>query len=96
MESESFLRFFGFVVLWISMCPVAVYRRRYQREQAAQEFVSNVRREMEANPIILNMIPVVNTRESDPSLPTYDQIMRGKILVRHYYLCKAEAIFNDG
>ena len=78
MEIGDFLGLVGFFALWISMCLIGVYWRRYQRKQAAMEFVSHVRREMEVNPIMLNIIPVVSTHELQPSLPTYDQIMRTK------------------
>jgi hypothetical protein len=78
MEIADFLRLVGFVALWIAIFLIGVYWRRYQREQAAREFVSDVRREMEAHPITLNIIPIVSKREPDLTLPTYDQIMRGK------------------
>ena len=78
MGIEDFLRLVGLLVLCISIYLIGDYCQQYERRLAAEEFVSNVRREMEANPIMLHIIPVVNTQESEPSLPSYDQIMRGK------------------
>ena len=75
MDIVDFLRLVGLLVLCISIYLIGDYCQQYERRLAAEEFVSNVRREMEANPIMLNIIPVVNTQESESSLPSYDQIM---------------------